>query len=180
MDIRVWGNEGDTWPDRRVSIVEDNQCVFISCRYADIDKSRERAEQIKTDLDSVAQITAERDTLKEDFDTCYKELEGERKRADGFEAEVDGSHDSIIRQDEILTGVANALKGQPDDLMAHSHHDLAEVAQRVVGERNALIEYMKDIHVTCDNTSGNFDKVLEAVSGLTTEALANIDKEESK
>jgi uncharacterized coiled-coil DUF342 family protein len=127
-----------------------------------------------------AQLTTELAECKEDFNICYKELEGERRRADELQAEVDGSRDSTIRLDEILTGVANALKGQPDDLMTHSHHDLAEVAQRVVGERDALIEYMKDIHVTCDNTSGNFDKVLEAVSGLTTEALANIDKGESK
>jgi hypothetical protein len=88
-------------------------------------------------------ITAELAEYKEDFNTCYKELEVERKRADELQAEVDGSHDSIIRQDEILTGVANALKGPPDDLMTHSHHDLAEVAQRVVGERDALIKALK-------------------------------------
>jgi septal ring factor EnvC (AmiA/AmiB activator) len=93
-----------------------------------------------------AQLTADRDGYKAKSERLSKEVafvmrerDDARKRADGFEAEVDGSHDSIIRQDDILTGVANALKGQPDDLMAHSHHDLAEVAQRVVGERDALV-----------------------------------------
>jgi hypothetical protein len=107
----------------------------------------------------------------EDFDTCYKELEGERKRADELQAEVDGSHDSIIRQGEILTGVANALKGQPDDLMTHSHHDLAEVAQRVVGERHDLVEVLNYVQSS---------EIEPEVRKEVDEVLANIDKEESK
>lgn len=52
-------------------------------------------------------------------------------------AEIDGLQATLIKQGSILTGVANALKGPPDELTAHSHHDLADVA---VEFRDAIIQ----------------------------------------
>lgn len=46
--------------------------------------------------------------------------------------------DLVQSQAKILTGVANALKGEPGRLHLHSHHDLAEVAQSIVAELAAL------------------------------------------
>ena len=40
----------------------------------------------------------------------------------------------LARQRAILTGVANALRGDPGPLASHSHHDLAERAAAVVAE----------------------------------------------
>ncbi len=51
-------------------------------------------------------------------------------------AEVDYLDALLARQHAILTGVANALRGDPGPLASHSHHDLAERAAAVV----ALLE----------------------------------------
>jgi len=48
--------------------------------------------------------------------------------------EVDELHAILSRQRAILTGVANALRGDPGPLASHSHHDLAERAAAVVAE----------------------------------------------
>lgn len=44
----------------------------------------------------------------------------------------------LARQHAILTGVADALRGDPGPLASHSHHDLAERAAAVVRERDDL------------------------------------------
>ena len=46
--------------------------------------------------------------------------------------EVDYLDALLARQHAILTGVANALRGDPGPLASHSHHDLAERAAAVV------------------------------------------------
>ena len=56
---------------------------------------------------------------------CY-----EARRA----AEIDRLDALLSRQHAILTGVANALRGNPDPLALHGHHDLAERAAAVVAE----------------------------------------------
>ena len=43
-------------------------------------------------------------------------------------AEIDHLDALLARQHAILTGVANALRGDPGPLASHSHHDLAERA----------------------------------------------------
>jgi len=40
------------------------------------------------------------------------------------------------RMSSILTATANALKGDPDELSSHGWHDLAEVAQALVKQRD--------------------------------------------
>ena len=49
-------------------------------------------------------------------------------------AEVDYLDALLARQHAILTGVANALRGDPGPLASHSHHDLAERAAAAVAE----------------------------------------------
>jgi hypothetical protein len=55
-------------------------------------------------------------------------------------AESNLEHDHIIAlvgaQKDVLTATANALKGAPTALSAHSHHDLDLVAARVIAERD--------------------------------------------
>jgi len=46
--------------------------------------------------------------------------------------EVDALESLVARQADILTGVANALRGEPAPLASHSHHDLAERAAAMV------------------------------------------------
>ena len=46
--------------------------------------------------------------------------------------EVDYLDALLARQHAILTGVANALRGDPGPLASHSHHDLAERAAAMV------------------------------------------------
>jgi len=48
--------------------------------------------------------------------------------------EIDHLDALLARQHAILTGVANALRGDPGPLASHSHHDLAERAAAVVAE----------------------------------------------
>jgi hypothetical protein len=40
----------------------------------------------------------------------------------------------IGRQGDILTAVANALKGEPDELTMHDHSDLGRVARELVAQ----------------------------------------------
>ena len=60
--------------------------------------------------------------------------------ADGTDprAEVDHLDALLARQHAILTGVANALRGDPGPLASHSHHDLAERAAATVAEVETL------------------------------------------
>jgi hypothetical protein len=52
--------------------------------------------------------------------------------------EVDYLAALLSRQSAILTGVANALRGDPGPLASHSHHDLAERAAAMVAELATL------------------------------------------
>jgi len=51
---------------------------------------------------------------------------------DELQDEVDELHAIVARQRAILTGVANALRGDPGPLASHSHHDLADRAAAMV------------------------------------------------
>ena len=48
------------------------------------------------------------------------------------------------RQSVILTGVAVALRGEPEDMTAWSHHDLAERVQATIEELERLREAFQD------------------------------------
>jgi hypothetical protein len=53
--------------------------------------------------------------------------------------EVDYLDALLARHHTILTGVANALRGDPGATASHSHHDLAERAAAMVAERDAAL-----------------------------------------
>ena len=65
-----------------------------------------------------------------------QEIDADALRARLAEAstadEVDRLDALLARQHAILTGVANALRGDPGPLASHSHHDLAERAAAMV------------------------------------------------
>lgn len=58
-----------------------------------------------------------------------------------LEAEAEINHKLIGRQSDLLTGVANALRGEPDEMRLHSHHDLPE---RAAALREAAQEVVDD------------------------------------
>lgn len=55
---------------------------------------------------------------------------------DEVRAELDAAHDLIAAQAALLTGVANALRGEPAPLASHSHHDLDLRAVTMKRERD--------------------------------------------
>ena len=67
------------------------------------------------------------------------------QRASEATAEVDYLDDLLSRQHAILTGVANALRGDPGPLASHSHHDLAERASAAVAESARRSDLLDDV-----------------------------------
>jgi hypothetical protein len=63
---------------------------------------------------------------------------------------VSDVEDLIIKQAELLAGVANALKGDPEELSAHSHHDLPEVAW---GARMRIVELEAELEGRIEDLS---------------------------
>lgn len=55
-----------------------------------------------------------------------------QQRLDALQREIDDDYELITRQGDLLTGVANALKGPPGPLMMHDHADLPKVAEQVM------------------------------------------------
>lgn len=75
---------------------------------------------------------------REQGEALARRLHAERE---SVVAELDRARDEtdyldalLARQHAILTGVANALRGDPGPLASHSHHDLAERAAAAVAE----------------------------------------------
>lgn len=82
-----------------------------------------------------------------------KQLLEERDQAEDWADKQ--SYPLIMRQGEILTGVALALNGPPPPLTSWSHHDLAEKAEQLVATLNraraALAPYLAAGHIArCD------------------------------
>ena len=78
-------------------------------------------------------------------DQLYDEWDAACNKVRELEAEAEINHRLISRQSDLLTGVANALRGEPDELSTHSHHDLPERARAVVGELAELREENKSL-----------------------------------
>ncbi|MBD2760060.1 hypothetical protein IEE94_11130 [Yimella sp. cx-573] len=55
-----------------------------------------------------------------------------------LESVTDEYDHAITKQGRLLTGVANALNGQPPELTTWGHHDLPELAEEAVNERDTL------------------------------------------
>ena len=58
----------------------------------------------------------------------------------------------LERQSQLLTGVANALKGPPPELTTWSHHDLPELAAAVVADarRQTFAEVSRALNLVAD------------------------------
>lgn len=83
------------------------------------------------------------------FDFCYDALETARRERDEAVAELENDqaeeHQLILRQGELLTGVVNALRGDPAPLYLHSHHDAAELASEVLAERDEALAHIAEL-----------------------------------
>ena len=60
-----------------------------------------------------------------------------RKMQDA-QSNADEYHSILGWQSDALTGVVDAVRGEPGPLKMHSHHDVVELVQAVVAERDAL------------------------------------------
>lgn len=84
-----------------------------------------------------------------DCDDVFDALDGavERIERDASEAEAEAEElrELVARQADILTGVANALRGDPGPLASHGHADLAERAAAVVAERDAAVGLLAEV-----------------------------------
>lgn len=101
-------------------------------------------------------------------------------------AEVDYLDALLARQHAILTGVANALRGDPGPLASHSHHDLAERAAAAVAEiarLRALLEVAQTSlaaatsgrRVTACDEIERLQRERDALRDATREMLAAIE-----
>lgn len=107
---------------------------------------------VEVDLSSHAELRmraeiaeAERDSLKKAMDLMAVEFQAAIEYREQAE-----EYDQLLgRLGELLTGVANALKGDPPDLVMHDWSDLPRVAQELVEERNRLLVESKEAYERC-------------------------------
>lgn len=103
----------------------------------------DHAEEVERLTRALARAEADRDaaraaSARDDFERASETQErmtAEQER-DEARAEVDATHDLIAAQAALLTGVANALRGEPAPLASHSHHDLDLRAVAMKRERD--------------------------------------------
>jgi hypothetical protein len=91
-------------------------------------------------LRKVINRTPEDIALADSMDAVLKAL------ADVTQEERDGSR-LIQRQSDLLTGVVNALKGEPPSLTLWSHHDAPELARQAVAalaQREQAIQTLRE------------------------------------
>lgn len=67
---------------------------------------------------------------------------------DEMRAEENASYELVARQGALLTGVVNALRGDPPPDTSWSHHDAAELAQKAVIRIAGLEALLKGINDT--------------------------------
>ena len=82
----------------------------------------------------IIRTRTERDAARAEIDRLRAALAVTQRAREETEdaSEVDYLDALLARQHAILTGVANALRGDPGPLASHSHHDLAERAAAMV------------------------------------------------
>lgn len=86
----------------------------------------------------------------------------EQERIAQLEQDVE-EYDGILgRQGDLLTGVANALRGQPPELTTWSHHDLPERAQALLDERDTLLRTALTKDERNEAIAALYDRLFEA------------------
>lgn len=105
---------------------------------------------------AVAALVAERDEYKREAAAQLQEMED--------------MHTLIMRQGDLLTGVVNAIRGEPAELCRHSHHNAPELAANVVAERDGL-QVGHDALLTVRETLKRECEALKAERDALREAL---------
>ncbi len=95
--------------------ISDNPDPLVLRQF--VDRARQAADRIESDAAELARFRAELASVT---------------------AELSGAHQTIIRQGDLLRAAINVLRGPPPEDVHWSVHDVAEHAERVVAERDAL------------------------------------------
>ena len=134
--------EGDslTWDDHSGEVFTHPDAEFIAAA----------REAVPALLDRIARLEAQSD-IRGRAVVIYRERarKAEAERDQAYEWADDQSHPLVMRQGEILTGVANALNGPTPARTSWSHHDLAEKAAAMVAraeQAEARIKAVRAIH----------------------------------
>lgn len=79
-----------------------------------------------------------------------------KSERDALRAEINEYSRTLDRQNELLTGVVNAIKGEPPKLVAWSHHDAPKLAAALRAEVNRLKGGAEPVAEVIDNKVGVF------------------------
>lgn len=109
--------------------------------------------------------------------TAERERDEARRERDGLREEMQHDDTIINGQAALLTGVVNAIRGEPSPLSMHSHHDVVELVQELVKvryQRKPLPEsggYVCDANGVIDT---NTIATMREVSYLHDEAVSAV------
>ena len=62
-----------------------------------------------------------------------------------LEDEYDSSLTLIQHQADLLTGVVNAIRGEPEKGKLHSHHDVVELVTKLIAEKDELSDHLLEL-----------------------------------
>lgn len=97
--------------------------------------------------------------VKSERDDARAEVKALRESVDEY--------DGILgRQSDLLTATVNVLRGDPPPLTTWSHHDVAERAQSVVTERDALRAKVDAIRALCDDARWSAPGALRRIRAI--------------
>jgi predicted nucleic acid-binding Zn-ribbon protein len=107
---------------------------------ADLPIDMSQAKRLMTQLrGELARVKIERDTLAHGLRLANEHRAEQEAKIIKLGEELDEDYELRERLGKILTNTANALKGQPDPLMLHSWHDLAEWASAARAAADAAV-----------------------------------------
>jgi hypothetical protein len=101
-------------------------------------------------------------------------IEEAHTMAGELQTELDDTHALILRQGALLTGVANALRGEPPALTTWSHHDVVERAKGAAVVVEAARAWKAETD-NCDPNEPRDMKAEQAVCDALYDALAAYD-----
>lgn len=71
--------------------------------------------------------------------------------------EIEGLQNLVFRQSNLLTGVVNAVRGEPDPDSLHSHHDAADLVKHLINERDNLAAQVTELEsIICPNEKSKY------------------------
>ena len=80
-------------------------------------------------------------TMRKDIELAHEEeAKRGRERISGLKIKEEVSSELTSRQSDLLTGVVNAIRGDPEPLHLHSHHDAPELAKSLKADNDRLRE----------------------------------------